>query len=111
MPILTYTLARLGLFALALGVLYLIGLRGWLLVLVALVVAALASYIALPKLRNDAAGKVRDLSSREKKPTEEEREDELIESRIAEHRDQLEADAALPDRADDSPRDGHEQEQ
>lgn len=104
MRILTYTLARLGIFALSLGVLYLLQTRGWLLVLVALVVTALVSYIALPKLRDSAAGQVRDLSLRQKKPTEEEREDELIESRIAEHRDEIQPDGALPNRADEEPR-------
>ncbi len=103
MPILTYTLARVGLFALALAALFLAGLRGWLLILAALAIAALVSYIALPKLRNSAAGTVERLATRSqrKKRTEEDREDELIESRIAEHRDEVEADGALPDRASD----------
>ena len=103
MPIITYTLARLGMFALALAALFLAGLRGWLLVLVALAIAALISYIALPQLRNSAAGTVERIATRShrEKRTEADREDEFIDSPSAEHRDELEADGALPDRAGD----------
>jgi hypothetical protein len=54
-PLLVYTLSRLGLFAVALGVLYLIGARSWLLLLLAAVLSGVASYVLLSKQR-DALG-------------------------------------------------------
>jgi hypothetical protein len=54
-PLLTYTLLRLALFGAALGLLYLVGLRGWLLPTVAVVVALALSYLTLTKPRDAAA--------------------------------------------------------
>jgi antibiotic biosynthesis monooxygenase (ABM) superfamily enzyme len=54
-PLLVYTLLRLALFAVVLVVGYLVGLRSWLLLLVALVVAFAVSYLALPRQRDAAA--------------------------------------------------------
>jgi cell division protein FtsW (lipid II flippase) len=51
---LTYTLLRLALFGAALGLLYLAGLRGWLLPIVAVVVALAVSYLTLRKPRDAA---------------------------------------------------------
>lgn len=47
MPVVTYSLLRLGLFAAALLGLWLAGMGGWLLVVVATVVAAASSYVLL----------------------------------------------------------------
>lgn len=51
-PLLVYTLSRLGLFAVTLGVLYLIGARSWLLLLLAAVLSGVASYVLLSKQRD-----------------------------------------------------------
>lgn len=53
-PLLTYTLLRLALFGATLGLLYLVGLRGWLLPTVAVVVALALSYLTLTKSRDAA---------------------------------------------------------
>ncbi|QDB80307.1 DUF4229 domain-containing protein [Georgenia wutianyii] len=55
MPILRYTLLRLVVLAAVLGVLWLVGMRGWLLLAVAFLVAALVSFLVLPRQANDAA--------------------------------------------------------
>jgi hypothetical protein len=49
-----YTLLRLALFGAALGLLYVAGLRGWLLPIVAVVVALAVSYLTLNKPRDAA---------------------------------------------------------
>ena len=49
-----YTLLRLALFGAALGLLYLVGLRGWLLPIVAVVVALAVSYLTLSRPRDAA---------------------------------------------------------
>ncbi|MBX6384174.1 MAG: DUF4229 domain-containing protein [Microbispora sp.] len=51
-PVVVYTLSRLGLFAVALGVLYLVGLRSYPLLLFAFLVSGLASYVLLSKQRD-----------------------------------------------------------
>jgi hypothetical protein len=53
-PLLIYTLLRLAMFGGALGLLYLAGLRGWLLPVVAVVVALTVSYLTLRKPRDAA---------------------------------------------------------
>lgn len=55
MPIVTYSLLRLGLFAAALLALWFAGMGGWLLVLVAAVVAWALSYVFLGRQRTAAA--------------------------------------------------------
>ncbi|WP_418274884.1 DUF4229 domain-containing protein [Isoptericola jiangsuensis] len=55
MPLVTYTVLRLLLFAAALGLAYVVGVRGWLLAVVALVVSFAVSYLALPKQKDAAA--------------------------------------------------------
>ncbi|GAA1975567.1 hypothetical protein GCM10009718_09570 [Isoptericola halotolerans] len=50
-----YTVLRLLLFAVALGVGYLVGLRSWLLLLVAIVVAFGVAYLVLTKQKDAAA--------------------------------------------------------
>lgn len=55
MPVVVYSLLRLAVLAACVGLLALLGLRGWLLAIVAVVVAALASYLVLPRPRRAAA--------------------------------------------------------
>jgi hypothetical protein len=54
-PVLVYSVLRLLLFAAALGALWLAGMRGWLLVLVAAVVALMLSYLTLNRPREAAS--------------------------------------------------------
>lgn len=52
-PLLVYTLSRLGLFAVALAVLYLVGLRDFWLLVAAIIVSGLASYVLLSGQRDE----------------------------------------------------------
>ncbi|MFD2797484.1 DUF4229 domain-containing protein [Promicromonospora vindobonensis] len=54
MPLLIYSLLRLALFGVVLGLLYLVGLRGVLLPIVAVVVALALSYLTLRRPRDAA---------------------------------------------------------
>lgn len=56
MRLFRYTLLRLAVLAAVVGVLYLLGMRSWLLALASVVIAALVSYLVLPRARLDAAG-------------------------------------------------------
>ncbi|OLT26102.1 hypothetical protein BJF83_04405 [Nocardiopsis sp. CNR-923] len=49
---LTYTAARLGLFAAAFGVVYLFGARSWVALVLAWLVSGLVSYVLLSRLRD-----------------------------------------------------------
>ncbi|GAB1819184.1 DUF4229 domain-containing protein [Herbidospora sp. RD11066] len=51
-PVIVYTLSRLALFAVTLGVLALLGLRDFALFAVAVLVSGLASYVLLSKQRD-----------------------------------------------------------
>lgn len=55
MPLLIYTLLRVALFAAVYVVLLLVGFRGWLLLVGALLVAALLSFLLLPRQAGAAA--------------------------------------------------------
>ncbi|SDG44211.1 Protein of unknown function [Sinosporangium album] len=58
-PVLVYTASRIGLFVVALGVLYLLGLRSWLiLAVVAFAVSGLASYVLLSKQRDAVSARI-----------------------------------------------------
>jgi len=57
-PVLVYTLSRLGLFAVALAVLYLLGLRSLPLLIVALIVSGVASYVLLSKQRDAVSERI-----------------------------------------------------
>ncbi|MFE6388293.1 DUF4229 domain-containing protein [Nocardiopsis dassonvillei] len=50
--LLTYTAARLGLFAAAFGVVYLFGARAWIALILAWLVSGLASYVLLSGMRD-----------------------------------------------------------
>ncbi len=51
-PVMLYTLARVALLAVTAGLLYLLGARSWLLLVLALLVSGLLSFIFLGKLRD-----------------------------------------------------------
>ena len=53
-----YTAARIVLFAVALGLIYLAGARGLLLFALALLVSGAASYILLSRMRDNMAGSI-----------------------------------------------------
>lgn len=55
MPLVVYSLLRLLLFGVALGVLWVAGVRGWLLVLLAAVVSLMLSYLTLRGPRDAAS--------------------------------------------------------
>lgn len=55
---LLYTLMRLGFFAVALGVLYLVGARGIVLLVVAAVASAALSFVILARQREAMAGSI-----------------------------------------------------
>ncbi|MEV0583004.1 DUF4229 domain-containing protein [Nonomuraea sp. NPDC050310] len=65
-PVLTYTLARVGVFAVTAGVLYLVGARGLLWLALTLVVSAIASYVLLAKQRDALTQKVSERLNRPK---------------------------------------------
>lgn len=67
MPLLVYTLLRLLLIVLAAGVLYLLGLRDLLLVVVAVVVGALLSYLLLSGPRRRAVQRLQQFAEAEPK--------------------------------------------
>ncbi|MFZ5872549.1 MAG: DUF4229 domain-containing protein [Actinomycetota bacterium] len=52
-PFLKYTVLRLGLFVLALGVLAVLGARGWLLLLLAAVASLALSFVLLGRVRDE----------------------------------------------------------
>lgn len=65
MALLVYTLLRVLLVVAAGGLLYLLGLRGLLLVVLAVVVGALLSYVLLKGPRQQAAGALQGFAERE----------------------------------------------
>ncbi|HEY9522375.1 MAG TPA: DUF4229 domain-containing protein [Thermopolyspora sp.] len=63
--LLVYTLSRLGLFAVTLGVLYLAGLHDWFwLLVVAALVSGVASYVLLSKQRDEVSRQIGEISRR-----------------------------------------------
>lgn len=93
---LRYTGARALLFAIALGVLYLLGARQLLLFVLALLVSALASYVLLSKQRDELSLVVSGLSG-------------SVKGRLRDFRARLEAGAASEDAAADELRAEQEQ--
>ncbi|MGW5876325.1 DUF4229 domain-containing protein [Nocardiopsis terrae] len=92
---LTYTAARLALFAGAFGVVYLFGARSWVALILAWVVSGLASYVLLSKWRDQMSASVVDWSKKREDRAvgtrlsggaarEDEIQDELLETRGAE---------------------------
>ncbi|MDM7854414.1 DUF4229 domain-containing protein [Cellulomonas alba] len=66
MRLAVYSLLRLGLFAVCLGVLYLVGMRSFLLVVVAALVAWGLSYVLLGRWRDAAASQLAEAAERRK---------------------------------------------
>ena len=64
---LTYTAARLALFAGAFGVVYLFGARSWIALILAWVISGLASYVLLSKWRDQMSASVVDWSNKREK--------------------------------------------
>jgi len=58
LPTLKYTVMRLGLFVVALAVLYLLGARGLLAVVLAVLVSAMLSFVLLRNQRDEVASQV-----------------------------------------------------
>ncbi|GAA4287183.1 DUF4229 domain-containing protein [Georgenia daeguensis] len=70
MRLLVYTMLRLGLVVAAAGVLYLLGLRSWILWIAAVVVGALLSFVLFGRQREDAASVLAQYDPlREERPT------------------------------------------
>nr|WP_179810351.1 DUF4229 domain-containing protein [Nocardiopsis sinuspersici] len=104
--LLTYTAARLGLFAVAFGVVYLFGARSLVAILLAWLISGLASYVLLSKLRDQVSiSAVRRMENRRARLAEAAaREDALQEEHV---READEAPAAEADtRGADGARDG-----
>ncbi|GAA1104589.1 DUF4229 domain-containing protein [Nocardiopsis metallicus] len=64
---LTYTAARVALFAGAFGVVYLFGARSWIALILAWVISGLASYVLLSKWRDQMSASVVDWSNKREK--------------------------------------------
>lgn len=70
-PWITYTLVRVGLFAVAFAILYLLGLEWWLAALVAAAIGFCLSYIFFRGLRQRVAGELAEARARtDKRPDE-----------------------------------------
>ncbi len=109
-PLLKYTALRLGVFAVVFAVLYLAGLRSALLWVVAILVAALVSYIFFPKAGDRAAGEVQRLASHHKERAHYDSEEDFEEPGVAQHGDEVPADGPAHDGPADPP-DGQQQHQ
>lgn len=66
MRLAVYSLLRLGLFAVCLGVLFLVGMRSWLLVVLAALLAWGLSYVLLGRWRDAAANQLAEAAERRK---------------------------------------------
>ncbi|MPV50484.1 DUF4229 domain-containing protein [Pseudactinotalea sp. HY160] len=79
---LVYAALRILLLLAAIGGLYLLGLRGWLLAAVAIIVAAMLSYVLLPRPRDRAAGRLAQVAEQHGRvrtePSDEEIEDAAV---------------------------------
>lgn len=80
-PVLRYTTMRLAIFAVALGLLWLVRVRGLLLVALAVLVSGLASYVLLQRERDAVSTRVAVAASRRKARSVERtsREDDIAE--------------------------------
>ncbi|HEX7106647.1 MAG TPA: DUF4229 domain-containing protein [Acidothermaceae bacterium] len=65
-PVLRYTVLRLAIFAIALGLLWLVRVRGLLLVALAVLVSGLASYALLQRERDAMSARIAQTSARRK---------------------------------------------
>ncbi len=78
-PIVLYTLARIALLLVTAGLLYLVGARSWLLVLLALIISGLVSYLVLGSLRDAMSTRMdrRMAAARERREAATRAEDDL----------------------------------
>lgn len=79
-PFLLYTVARIAMFLAVAGVLYLMGARGLLLLLIAVVVSGLLSFIVLDRLRDAVSARVANRvdAARERRAQAAAAEDDLL---------------------------------
>lgn len=79
-PVLLYTAARIGLFAAAGGVLYLVGARGLVLLLFALLASGMLSFVLLGRLRDAVSLRVSERSAEHRARREEklQAEDDIL---------------------------------
>jgi hypothetical protein len=77
---LVYTLARLGIFAVALAVLLVIGLRWYWATILAALVGLLVSYIALPRLRGAVTTSLANRGSRPERDADSDFEDDFVDA-------------------------------
>jgi hypothetical protein len=77
---LVYTLARLGIFAAALAVLLVIGLKWYWATILAAVVGLLVSYIALPKLRGRVTESLASRRDRPERDADTDFEDDFVDA-------------------------------
>ncbi|WP_394350436.1 DUF4229 domain-containing protein [Nocardiopsis quinghaiensis] len=104
----TYTAARLGLFAVAFGVVYLFGARSLVAIILAWLISGLASYVLLSKLRDRiSANAVRRIESRrDRLAAAAAREDDLPEEHVREADGAPSAEADAKDADGDASADG-----
>ncbi|MFD6177770.1 MULTISPECIES: DUF4229 domain-containing protein [unclassified Isoptericola] len=96
MPLVMYTVWRILLFVAALGAGYVLGLRSWLLVLVAAVVAFAVSYLALAKPREAAAVWLAEKEQRRKDGSAKHDVDTDFEDAVMDRESAVDGDAADP---------------
>lgn len=93
---LVYTLARLGIFAAALAVLLVIGLRWYWAAIGAALIGLLVSYIALPGLRGRVTSSIASRSARPEHDADSDFEDDFVDAADSEAADTAAADSAAP---------------
>ncbi|HJE57728.1 MAG TPA: DUF4229 domain-containing protein [Nocardiopsis listeri] len=105
---LTYTAARVALFAGAFGVVYLFGARSWVALILAWVISGLASYVLLSKWRDSMSSSVVEWSNKRKEESvgdrlvggaarEDEIQEELLSAREEKASESADSDEAITD--------------
>jgi biopolymer transport protein ExbB/TolQ len=99
-PVLVYTSLRLGIFVVTLGLLYWLGMRQLLLLIVAVLVSGLLSYVLLGRQRDAMSASVarRGANLRQRLQESTESEDEADDAMRAEEQAQAQAERAAGDR-------------
>lgn len=93
---LVYTLARLGIFAAALAVLLVIGLRWYWAAIGAALIGLLVSYIALPGLRGRVTSSIASRRARPEHDADSDFEDDFVDAADSEAADAADAGTAAP---------------
>ncbi|MEU3307342.1 DUF4229 domain-containing protein [Nocardiopsis sp. NPDC006832] len=105
---LTYTAARVALFAGAFGVVYLFGARSWVALILAWVISGLASYVLLSKWRDQMSSSVTEWSRKRKEESvggrlvggaarEDEIQDEILRAQEEKAAESVDSDATTAD--------------